>query len=99
MFDHDRLQSRVTPSWTDQSESALKDCFDHADRDIFRVASENSFDLYAYSGSEFIRKCIGDVVPTVTVKTYLNEKPSIDGGIRSKLKARTTAFDWEYGRM
>ena len=36
---------------------------------------------------------IGDVVPTVTIKTYPNQKPWLDGGIRAKLKARITAFN------
>ena len=33
--------------------------------------------------TEFIRKCIGDAVPTVTIKTYPNQKPWIDGSIRA----------------
>ena len=49
--------------------------------------------IYAASVSEFICKCIGDVVPTVTIKTFPNQKPWIDGSIRVKLKARTTAFN------
>jgi hypothetical protein len=55
--------------WFDQSESTHQDCFDHADWDMFRVASENNIDLYADLVSEFIGKCIGDVVLTVTIKT------------------------------
>jgi hypothetical protein len=43
--------------------------------------------------SEFISKCIGDVVPTATIKRFPNQKPWIDGSIRVKLKARTTAFN------
>ena len=30
---------------------------------------------------------------TVTIKTYPNQKPWMDGGIRKKLKARSTAFN------
>ena len=56
---------------SDQSESMLQDCFDHAEWDMFWIASENNI--------KFIRKCIGDVVPTVTIKTYPNQKPWIDG--------------------
>ena len=67
--------TRTIQRWSDQSESTLQDCFDHAD-----------------SVSEFIRKCIGDVVPTVTITTYPNQKPWIDGGIRAKQKVRTSAF-------
>ena len=37
--------------------------------------------------------CIGDVAPTVTIKTYPNQKPWIDGSIHTKLKAQTTAFN------
>ena len=55
---------------------------------MFRVASENNIDEYYDMVTEFIRKCIGDVVPTVTIKTYSNQKPWIDG---SKLKAHLTS--------
>jgi hypothetical protein len=40
----------------------------------------------------FTNKCIDDVVPTVTVRTYPNQKPWITGSIRTELKARTAAF-------
>jgi hypothetical protein len=43
--------------------------------------------------TEVIRMCIGDVVPTVRIKTYPNQTPCIDGSIRAKLKARTIAFN------
>ena len=66
----------------------LQDCFDHPDWDMFRVASENNIDVYTYMVTEFIRKGIGDVVPTVTIKTYSNQKPWIDGSILTKLKTR-----------
>ena len=47
--------------------------------------------------SEFKRKWIGEVVPTVTIKTYPHQKPWIDGGINAKLKTRRTAFN--HGKM
>ena len=53
---------------------------------MFRIASDNNIDVYADSVSEFISKCIGDAVPTVTIKTFPNQKPWIDGSIRAKLK-------------
>ena len=64
---------------------------------MFRVASENIIEVYTDTVTEFIRKCIGDVVPTVTIKTYPNQKPWIDGSIRTKLKAGTIAFN--YGKV
>ena len=66
--------------------------FDHVDWDMFRIAS-NNIDEYADSVSEVISKCIGDVVPTATIKTFPNQKPWIDGSICAKLKVRTTAFN------
>jgi hypothetical protein len=63
------------------------------DWDMFRVASDSNIDVYANSVSEFIRKCIGDVVPNVTIKTIPNQKPWIDGSICAKLKARTTTLN------
>ena len=60
---------------------------------MFRIASDNKIDVYADSVSEFISKCISDVVPTVTIKTFPNQKPWIDGSIRAKLKEQTTALN------
>jgi hypothetical protein len=68
-------------------------CFDHVDWDMFRIASNNNIDEYTDSVSEFIRKCIDDVIPTASIKTFPNQKPWIDGRSRTKLKARTTAFN------
>ena len=60
---------------------------------MFRIASNNNIDEYAESVSEFIRKCIEDVIPTATIKTFPNQKPWIDGSICVKLKAQTTAIN------
>ena len=40
----------------------------------------------------FTNKCIDNVIPTVTVHTYPNQKPWIIGKIRIELKARAAAF-------
>jgi hypothetical protein len=54
---------------------------------MFRVASGNKIDVYTDSVTGFIRKCIRDDAPTVTIKAYSNQKPGIDGSIHAKLKA------------
>jgi hypothetical protein len=59
---------------------------------MFWVAYENNIDVYTDTVTEFIRKCIGDVVPKVTIKTYPNQK-WIDGSIHAKLKGQKTAFN------
>ena len=56
------------------------------DWDIFLFASENNIDVNMDTVTEFIRKRIGDVVPTVTIKTE-----SVNHGIYP------LQSDWEYG--
>ena len=60
---------------------------------MFRIVLNNNIDIYADSVSKFISKCIGDVVPTATIKTFPNQKPLIDGNICPKLKVETNAFN------
>jgi hypothetical protein len=62
----------------------LQFCFEHAAWNLFRSASENNIDQYADVVSVFKNKCIGDVEPTVTIKTYPNQKQWMVG---DKLKA------------
>ena len=47
---------------------------------------------YTTSVTGFTNKCINDVVPTVTVRTYPNQKPWITGNILTELKGRAAAF-------
>ena len=61
--------------------------------DKFCVASKNNIDKNTDMVTEFIRKCIGDVVSTVTIKTYPNQKLWLDSSVRAKLKVQTTAFN------
>ena len=54
--------------------------------------SSNGIEEYATSVIGFINKCINDVSPTVTVRTYPYQKPWITGIIHTELKARTATF-------
>jgi hypothetical protein len=58
---------------------------------MFRDSS-NGIEEYTTSVIGFINKCIDDVVPTVTVRTYPNQKPWITGNICTELKARPATF-------
>jgi hypothetical protein len=58
---------------------------------MFRDSS-NGIQEYTTSVTSFINKCIEDVVPTVTVRTYPNQKPWITGNIRTELKDRAAPF-------
>ncbi|KAI3364956.1 hypothetical protein L3Q82_001120 [Scortum barcoo] len=41
----------------------------------------------------YIGKCIDDVVPRITVRTFPNQKPWVNGEVRAKLKAWTDAYN------
>jgi hypothetical protein len=58
---------------------------------MFRDSSDD-IEEYTTSVIGFINKCIVDVVPTMTVRTYPNEKPWITGNIRTEQKARADTF-------
>ena len=46
---------------------------------MFWVTSKNSTDVYTDSVTGLVRGCIEDVVPSVKIQTYPNQKPWIDG--------------------
>ena len=54
--------------------------------------SSGGIEEYTTSVTSFINKCINDVVPTVTICTYPNQKPWITGNIRTELNGRAAAF-------
>jgi hypothetical protein len=57
--------------------------------------SFDDIEEYATSVTDFINKCIDDIVPTVTVHTYSNQKPLITGNIHIDLKARLNSTTWD----
>ena len=77
--------------WSDEADAKLQDCFAITDWNMFWDSS-NVIEEYTTSVTGIINKCIEDVVPTVTVRTYPNQKPWITGNIRTKLKGRAAAF-------
>ena len=83
--------TRSIKKWSDEADAKLQDCFASTDWNMFRDSSDG-IEEYTTSVTGFINKCIEDVVPTVTVRTYPNQKPWITGNIRTELKARAAAF-------
>ena len=83
--------TRSIRKWSDDTDATLQDCFASTDWNMF-LDSSNGIEEYTTSVIGFINKCIDDVVPTVTVHTYSNQKPWITGNIRIELKARAAAF-------
>ena len=74
---------------SDEMDAKLQDCFACTEWNMFWDSS-NSFEEYTTLVTGFINKCIDDVIPTVTVRAYPNQKPCIKGNI--ELKARAAAF-------
>jgi hypothetical protein len=54
--------------------------------------SSAGIEEYTTSVTSFINKCIDDIIPTVTVRTYPNHKPWITVNICTELKGRAAAF-------
>ena len=78
-------------NWLDEADAKLQDCFASTDWNMFWDYSDGT-EEYTTSVIGFINKCIDDVVPTVTVRTYPNQKPWITGSICTELKAWATAL-------
>ena len=76
---------------SDDTDATLQDCFVSTDWNMFWDPS-NGIEEYTTSVICFINKCIDDIVPTVTVSTYPNQKPWITGNIHIERKARAAAF-------
>ena len=77
--------------WSDDADATLQDSFASTDWNMFRDSS-NGIEEYTTSVIAFINKCIDDDVPTVTVRTYPNQKTWNTGNIRPELKARAATF-------
>ncbi|XP_034446040.1 uncharacterized protein LOC117764401 isoform X2 [Hippoglossus hippoglossus] len=85
----DRPVTRTIQRWTDQSDSALRDCFSITEWCVFQ---DDNINTYTDAVICYISKCIDDVVPRITVRSFPNQKPWINGDIHAKLKARTDAY-------
>jgi hypothetical protein len=66
--------------WSDEADAKLQYCFASTDWNMFQDSSDG-IEEYTTSVTGFINECIDDVVPTVTVHTYPNQKPRITGNI------------------
>ncbi|KAK0142227.1 hypothetical protein N1851_020114 [Merluccius polli] len=87
---------KVTRSWPDGAISALQDCFDTTDWDMFKQANTtiNTIDLEGYTSgvTGYISKCIDDVTTMKTITIRPNQKPWMNAEVRARLKARDAAY-------
>ena len=83
--------TRSIQKWSDEADAKLQESFASTDWNMFQDSS-SGIEEYTTSVTDFINKCINNVVPTVSVRPYLNQKPWITGNIRIELKDRAAAF-------
>ncbi|KAI4894684.1 hypothetical protein NFI96_032406 [Prochilodus magdalenae] len=87
-------------TWPSGAISALQDCFEHTDWQMFREAATYSTttDLEEYTSSvtSYISKCIDDVTVSKTITTRPNQKPWMTAEVHALLKARDSAFKAGY---
>ncbi len=89
------VQKQITV-WPDDATSALQDCFQDTDWNIFKEAAtyHDHTDLQEYTKTvtAYIKKCIDDVTVTKTITTRTNQKPWMTAEVRGLLKTRDDAF-------
>ncbi|KAI5102820.1 gastrula zinc finger protein XlCGF28.1-like [Silurus meridionalis] len=83
-------------TWPEGATSALQDCFECTDWDMFREAATNgdSINLEGYTSSvtSYISKCVDDVTISKSITTRSNQKPWMTANVRALLKQRDSAF-------
>ncbi|KAK3516522.1 hypothetical protein QTP70_019906 [Hemibagrus guttatus] len=87
---------KLVKTWPEGAISALQDCFDCTDWDMFRKAATkgDTTDLQEYTSSvtSYISKCIDDVTISKSITTRSNQKPWLTAKVCVLLKSRDSAF-------
>ncbi len=92
------VQKQITV-WPDNATSALQDCFQDTDWNMFKEAAtyNNHTDLQEYTETvtAYIKNCIDDVTVTKTITTRANRKPWMTAEVRGLLKTEMKRSDQE----
>nr|XP_043882686.1 uncharacterized protein LOC122769872 [Solea senegalensis] len=82
--------------WPEGAMSALQDCFECTDWDMFREAATDSqhtdVEEYAASVTGYIQWCMEEVTVEKTIVTRANQKPWMTKEVRTRLRERNAAF-------
>ncbi|KAI5610007.1 gastrula zinc finger protein XlCGF28.1-like [Silurus asotus] len=91
-----RPAQKQVRTWPAKSMSALQDCFECTDWDMFREAATNgefiNLEEYTSTVTSYISKCIDDVTTFKTITIRSNQKPWMTAKVRALLKTRDSAF-------
>lgn len=87
---------RQVKVWPAGGADALLDCFEITDWSVFKEAATGQLGVnvkeYAEAVSGYIQKCTEDICVTKDITVRANQKPWLTNEVRSKLRARNTAF-------
>ncbi|KAK3513975.1 hypothetical protein QTP70_000321 [Hemibagrus guttatus] len=82
-------------TWPAGANSALQNCFECTDWNMFREAATNgdsiNLEEYTTSVTSYIGKCIDDVTVSKTITTRSNQKPWMTAEMHALLKSRLRA--------
>ncbi|KAK3534924.1 hypothetical protein QTP70_002008 [Hemibagrus guttatus] len=83
---------KLVKTWPEGAISALRDCFECTDWDMFREVATNgdTTDLEEYTSSvtSYISKCINDVTISKSITTRSNQKSWMTAKVHALLKSR-----------
>ncbi|KAI3355901.1 hypothetical protein L3Q82_004450 [Scortum barcoo] len=83
--------------WTEEASSALQDCFECTDWEVFKKGTD--LDGYTSSVLSYLKFCTDAVLPrkTKTIKVFPNQKPWLDSIVKPLLKACDAALQVRSG--
>jgi len=72
-------------------------CFHLTDWDVFKVAAtQEDFSVNVHDYAEYVTKyistCVDNIIPTIKVRKFPNQKPWINSQVRYMLRAQSYAF-------
>lgn len=80
----EKTVSKTVHKWSEDAISTLQDCFESTDWQMFQDAAGDNIQEYTDSVICYINKCTEDVVPSINVKSFPNQKPWVNGEVRAK---------------
>ena len=86
------MEIHTVKAWTEESEEALRDCFDSTVWEELCVSHGEDIDSETDCIMDYINFCVDNTVPTRTVRCFSYSKPWINPNIKALLKEKKRAF-------
>ncbi|KAI3361686.1 hypothetical protein L3Q82_002044 [Scortum barcoo] len=84
-FGWTRPTTRTVQVWTEEASSALQDCFECTDWEVFKEGTD--LDGYTSSVLSYLKFCTDAVLPTKTIKVFPKQKPWLDITVKPLLQS------------